>query len=101
MVAADFEAYAEAQRRVDALWVDEEAWYGRTILNTVAHGMVFFRPHHSPVCEGNLESRPMTEKGTVRDADKTGFALTADEAEAIASGAHADPFSVLGVHTVG
>jgi 1,4-alpha-glucan branching enzyme len=42
----------------------------------------------------------MTEKGTVRDADKTGFALTADQAEAIASGAHADPFSVLGVHAL-
>ncbi|WP_394687972.1 glycogen/starch/alpha-glucan phosphorylase [Hoeflea sp.] len=38
MVAADFEAYAEAQRRVDALWVDEEAWYGRTILNTSRMG---------------------------------------------------------------
>jgi 1,4-alpha-glucan branching enzyme len=41
----------------------------------------------------------MTYKGTVRDADTEGFALTADEAEAIASGAHADPFSVLGIHT--
>jgi starch phosphorylase len=38
MVAADFEAYAEAQRRVDALWVDEEAWYSRTILNTSRMG---------------------------------------------------------------
>ena len=40
----------------------------------------------------------MKQKGTVRDADKTGFSLPVDEAEAIASGAHADPFSVLGLH---
>ncbi|MCY0148367.1 1,4-alpha-glucan branching protein GlgB [Hoeflea sp. G2-23] len=39
----------------------------------------------------------MKQKGTVRDADKTGFSLPVDEAEAIASGAHADPFSVLGL----
>ncbi|WP_412049942.1 1,4-alpha-glucan branching protein GlgB [Hoeflea sp. Naph1] len=40
----------------------------------------------------------MKQKGTVRDADKTGFSLPVDEAEAIASGAHEDPFSVLGLH---
>lgn len=40
----------------------------------------------------------MIEKGTARNADKTGIALPADTAEAIASGAHADPFSVLGIH---
>lgn len=38
MVAADFEAYAHAQRQVDALWVDEKAWYGRTVLNTARVG---------------------------------------------------------------
>ncbi|WP_420407250.1 1,4-alpha-glucan branching protein GlgB [Hoeflea sp.] len=40
----------------------------------------------------------MTSKGTVRDADQAAMALPADQAEAIASGAHGDPFSVLGVH---
>lgn len=40
----------------------------------------------------------MTQKGTVRDADNQGYSLSADEAEAIASGAHADPFAVLGIH---
>ena len=38
MVAADFDAYARAQRQVDSLWVDEQAWYSRTILNTARVG---------------------------------------------------------------
>ncbi|WP_342587915.1 glycogen/starch/alpha-glucan phosphorylase [Hoeflea marina] len=38
MVAADFDAYARAQRSVDALWLDEEAWYSRTIRNTARMG---------------------------------------------------------------
>jgi glycogen phosphorylase len=38
MVAADFDAYAAAQREVDALWVDEAAWYGKTIRNTARVG---------------------------------------------------------------
>lgn len=43
----------------------------------------------------------MISKGTVRDADQAGIALPADQAEAIASGAHGDPFAVLGVHQAG
>jgi len=38
MVTADFEAYSKAQRSVDALWLDEEAWYGRTVRNTARMG---------------------------------------------------------------
>jgi len=38
MVAADFDAYAAAQREVDALWIDEPAWYGKTIRNTARVG---------------------------------------------------------------
>ncbi|MET3614549.1 starch phosphorylase [Rhizobium aquaticum] len=38
MVAADFDAYAKAQREVDALWTDQPAWYNKTILNTARMG---------------------------------------------------------------
>ncbi|MEN9895555.1 MAG: hypothetical protein RIR97_1407, partial [Pseudomonadota bacterium] len=38
MVTADFEAYAAAQRTVDALWTDPSAWYSKTIRNTARMG---------------------------------------------------------------
>ncbi len=38
MVAADFDAYAEAQRHADALWRKPEDWTVKTILNTVNMG---------------------------------------------------------------
>ena len=34
MLAADFESYWTAQRRVDALWADEPGWWRMSILNT-------------------------------------------------------------------
>jgi starch phosphorylase len=38
MVAADFEAYAAAQRRVAEIWRQTEDWTHKTILNTVSMG---------------------------------------------------------------
>jgi starch phosphorylase len=38
MVAADFDAYAAAQRHVDDLWRDSPRWYGMTIRNTARMG---------------------------------------------------------------
>ena len=38
MVAADFDAYAEAQRKVDAIWSDPESWYAKTVRNTARMG---------------------------------------------------------------
>jgi glycogen phosphorylase len=38
MVAADFEAYAAAQREVDRLWRTPSAWYAKTIRNTARVG---------------------------------------------------------------
>ncbi|WP_242149817.1 glycogen/starch/alpha-glucan phosphorylase [Sphingomonas sp. BAUL-RG-20F-R05-02] len=38
MVAADFDAYHAAQRRVDALWAQENTWYAKTIRNTARVG---------------------------------------------------------------
>ncbi len=38
MVAADFDAYAEAQRHVDDIWRNPQDWTVKTILNTVNMG---------------------------------------------------------------
>jgi starch phosphorylase len=38
MVAADFDAYAKAQRDVDDIWADKSAWYSKTIRNTARMG---------------------------------------------------------------
>ena len=38
MVAADFEAYAKAQRFVDSIWQDKPSWFGKTIRNTARMG---------------------------------------------------------------
>ena len=38
MLTADFDAYAAAQRRVDELYMDDAAWYPKTIRNTAHTG---------------------------------------------------------------
>ncbi|MCF6367804.1 glycogen/starch/alpha-glucan phosphorylase [Rhizobium halophilum] len=38
MVAADFDAYAAAQRTVDQIWTDPKSWYSKTIRNTARMG---------------------------------------------------------------
>jgi glycogen phosphorylase len=38
MVAADFDAYANAQREVDAIWSDPDSWYAKTVRNTARMG---------------------------------------------------------------
>ncbi|MGO4837256.1 glycogen/starch/alpha-glucan phosphorylase, partial [Rhizobiaceae sp. 2RAB30] len=38
MVAADFDAYADAQRRVDELWSDSPGWYAMAIRNVARMG---------------------------------------------------------------
>ena len=38
MVATDFDAYAAAQREIDALWSEPTAWWRKAILNTARMG---------------------------------------------------------------
>ncbi|KQW29351.1 maltodextrin phosphorylase [Rhizobium sp. Root274] len=38
MVAADFDAYAQAQRQVDEIWAGKSGWYSKTIRNTARMG---------------------------------------------------------------
>jgi starch phosphorylase len=38
MVTADFDAYWDAQRRVEALWLDPKAWWAASIRNTAHMG---------------------------------------------------------------
>ena len=38
MVASDFASYASAQRRVDSIWGDRDAWRRMTMLNTANMG---------------------------------------------------------------
>ena len=38
MVAADFDAYAQAQRDVDTIWSDPKSWYEKTVHNTARMG---------------------------------------------------------------
>ncbi len=38
MVAADFDAYAQAQRDVDAIWSEPASWYEKTVRNTARMG---------------------------------------------------------------
>ncbi|MCO6048585.1 glycogen/starch/alpha-glucan phosphorylase [Mesorhizobium sp. RP14(2022)] len=38
MVAADFDAYTDAQRKVDAIWRDPQLWAEKSILNTARMG---------------------------------------------------------------
>jgi starch phosphorylase len=38
MVTADFEAYAQAQRDVEAIWSEPSQWFQKTILNTARMG---------------------------------------------------------------
>ena len=111
MVAADFDAYAAAQREVDALWSDPSRWWRDGDPEHRAHGLVLVRPHDprnmrrtsgASACSlrpkplGRERDREQGARQAQRSAESGG--LDAAEVEAIVAGAHADPFAVLGLH---
>ena len=38
MVAGDFDAYAQAQREIDQIWMDEASWFSKAVRNTARMG---------------------------------------------------------------
>ncbi|UVC07808.1 glycogen/starch/alpha-glucan phosphorylase [Rhizobium sp. TH2] len=38
MVAGDFDAYAQAQREIDQIWMDEQSWFSKAVRNTARMG---------------------------------------------------------------
>jgi 1,4-alpha-glucan branching enzyme len=99
MVAADFDAYAQAQREVDDLWNDKTRLVREDHPQHRPHGLVLVGSHDPAVCQGNLESWMKTPKAAPEA--KLAWEISADEIAAILAGAHANPFAVLGVHKSG
>jgi hypothetical protein len=93
MVAADFDAYAQAQREVDDL-ERQDVVVREDDPQHRPHGLVLVGPHDPAVCQGNLESRMKTPKATPEV--KLPWEISADEIAAILAGAHSNPFAVLG-----
>ena len=55
MVAADFDAYAAAQREVDALWQDSPRLVREGDPQHRQYGLVLVRPHDQRICPRHLE----------------------------------------------
>ncbi len=98
MVAADFDAYAKAQREVDALWADQPTWYNKTILNTArwAGSRLIARSDNMRVKSGELDGETTRTAGRNK---RTGGACP-EEIRAIIDGLHTDPFAVMGLHEI-
>ena len=55
MVAADFDAYWEAQRAIDGLWLTPDDMVAQEHPQHRAHGLVLVRPHHPRIRARHLE----------------------------------------------
>ena len=55
MVAADFDAYWQAQRAIDALWQDKPAWWRIEHPEHRPDGLVLVRPRHLANTPPNLD----------------------------------------------
>jgi len=58
LVLADYAAYRDCQRRVDAAWLDGEAWTRKSILNTARSGKFSSDRAIREYCEGIWGVRP-------------------------------------------
>ena len=97
MVAADFDAYATAQREVDRLWRPDEGLDGKGNPQYGEHGLVLVRPDDPRICPRDLERSHQPEE--LRTVWPNPDWKTDDaEVEAIVAGRHDDPFAVLGLH---
>ncbi len=59
MVAADFDAYAAAQREVDGALVAAAGLVGEGDPQHRADGLVLVGPHDPAICAGHLEDQPV------------------------------------------
>ena len=66
MVAADFDAYAAAQRAVDARWHDHAGWRASGDPQHRQRRLVLVRPHHPRICPRHLGRAVKPPRGAHR-----------------------------------
>ena len=99
LVTCDFDSYFEEQRRADAAYRDTDRWTAMALQNTASMGWFSSEPDDQRVCARHLACRKRRNLGFGENSMNTEL-IPRDTVLAIAGGAHGDPFSVLGMHSV-